>query len=41
MKKKKTEHVPDLCFQVNAFRDAGFDIASVNLISVNSDYVFD
>lgn len=39
--KKKTEHVPDLCFQVNAFRDAGFEIASVNLILVNSDYVFD
>ena len=39
--KKKTEHVPDLCFQLNAFRDAGFDIASVNLILVNSDYVFD
>lgn len=39
--KKKTEHVPDLCFQVNTFRDAGFDIASVNLILVNSDYVFD
>ncbi|MBD3331132.1 DUF2779 domain-containing protein, partial [Candidatus Peregrinibacteria bacterium] len=39
--KKKTEHVPDLCFQLNTFRDAGFDIASVNLILVNSDYVFD
>lgn len=39
--KKKTEHVPDLCFQINAFRDAGFDIASVNLVLVNSDYVFD
>jgi len=38
--KKKTEHIPDLCFQLNVFREAGFDISSVNLILVNSDYVF-
>ena len=38
--KKKKEYVADLCFQVNAFRQAGFEIASVNLILVNSDYVY-
>jgi len=38
--KKQKEYVADLCFQVNAFRQAGFEIASVNLILVNSDYVY-
>lgn len=38
--KKKPEHIPDLCFQLNAFRQAGFEIASVNLVLVNSDYVY-
>ena len=38
--KKKPEHMPDLCFQLNAFRLAGFEIASVNLVLVNGDYVY-
>lgn len=38
--KKKKEHVEDLCFQVNVFRQAGFEIISANLILVNSDYVY-
>lgn len=38
--KKKPEHMPDICFQLDVFRQAGFEIASVNLVLVNSDYVY-
>lgn len=38
--KKKPEHMPDLCFQLNAFKQVGIEIASVNLVLVNSDYLY-
>lgn len=36
----KKEHYPDICFQYNAFTQAGYKITSLNLIIVNSDYVY-
>lgn len=38
--KKKPEHVADLCFQLHAFTRAGLELASINLVLVNNEYVY-
>lgn len=37
---KKKEHLADLSFQLVAFREAGFEIASINLVHVNGEYLY-
>ncbi|MBU1685254.1 DUF2779 domain-containing protein [Patescibacteria group bacterium] len=38
--KKKPEHVADLFFQLYAFTKAGLELASINLVRVNNEYVY-
>ena len=37
----KKEHYADICFQYRAFTLAGYKIASLNIVLVNNDYVYD
>jgi len=39
--REKAEHIQDLCFQAITFESAGLKLASVNLIYINNQYVFD
>jgi hypothetical protein len=36
----KPEHIPDLCFQVLAFKEAGIELVSINLVLVNNKYIY-
>jgi hypothetical protein len=36
----KPEHIPDLCFQVNVFKEFGIELKTINLIHINSEYVY-